>query len=122
MNLQKLLLILILLLLSAGCRRSQDVPAELSGTWRTEEAQYKDKFLKFEESYVTVSVGEEEVPKVELIVHIDSRREDSGTTYIIEARDQSGKPDRVTVMYSPQHGGELRLLNPRQVLWKKFRE
>lgn len=119
MNLQKLLPILILLLISAGCRRSQDVPAELSGTWRTEEARYKNKFLKFEESYVTVSVGEDEIPKVEFIVHIDSRRQGPSTTYIIEARDQGGNHDRVTVIYSPQNGGELRLLNPRQVLWKK---
>jgi len=119
MNLQKFLPIIILLLVSAGCRRSQDVPTELSGTWRTEEARYKDKFLKFEESYVTVSVGEEQVPKVELILHIDSHKEGAITTYIIEARDQDGNHDRVTVMYSTRNGGELRLLNPRQVLWKK---
>lgn len=119
MNLRRVFPLLLLLLVCAACRRSQDVPAELSGTWQTEEARYKDKYLKFEESYVTVSVGEDQLPKVELILHIEARREGPGTTYVIDARDQSGIHDRITVLYSPQNGGELRMANPRQVVWKK---
>jgi hypothetical protein len=95
------------------------VPAELNGTWRTEDARYQGKFLQFDGKYITTGLGEEQLPKVELITHLEVRHEGPGITCVIDARDQQGNTERLTVMYSPQDGGELRLSNPRQVLWKK---
>lgn len=119
MKFYKFLPVMILLLSFAACRLSQNVPPELSGTWRTEDEKYKDKFMQFDESYVTVSINEEIVPKVELIKHIETHKEGPRTTYIIEAEDQQGNKDKMTVLYSPQNGGELRLSNPRVVVWKR---
>jgi hypothetical protein len=118
-TLYRLLPSLILLTLCLGCTKTPKVPAELNGTWRTEDARYQGKFLQFDESYITTGLGEDVLPKVELITHLEVRREGPGITCVIDARDQKGDTERLTVMYSSQNGGELRLSNPRQVLWKK---
>lgn len=115
----RLLPSLILLLLCLGCTKSPKVPAELNGTWRTQDPRYEGKFLQFDESYITTGLGDEQIPKVELITHLEVRHEGPGITCVIDARDQQGNTERITVMYSSQEGGELRLSNPRQVLWKK---
>ena len=109
---------MLLLLFVCSCRQPV-VPSELIGTWQTSDPRYQGKILQIDDKFVVVGLGEELVPKVERIVRIESRREGPFTTYVIDSKDQEGKREKITVQYTPKNGGELRLSNPRQVLWTK---
>lgn len=119
MKLYKCLPVLILLIFCGACHRSQSAPSEIAGTWRTDSPRYEGKFLQFDQDFVIVGLGDETLPKVEHIERIAVRRQGPIVTYVIESRDQEGTHYKITVQYSPLNGGELRLSNPRQVVWKR---
>jgi len=117
MKLSKFLPMLLLLFL-CSCRQPV-VPNGLIGTWQTSDPRYQGKYLQIDDKFVVLVLGEEVVPEVERIVRIESRREGLFTTYVIESKDQQGQRKKITIQYTPKNGGELRLSNPIQVLWKK---
>lgn len=119
MKFHKCVPVLILLLVCAACQRSKPAPSEILGTWQTDDPRYNGKFLRFDEDFLVLGLGEDVVPKPEHIEHITVSHEGIATIYLIEARDQDRALDRITVEYSPQNGGELRLSNPHQIVWKK---
>jgi len=117
MKLSKFLPMLLLLFL-CSCRQPV-VPNALIGTWQTSDPRYQGKFLQIDDKFIVLGLGEELVPKVERIVRIESRREGPFTSYVIDSKDQQGLREKITIQYTSRNGGELRLSNPIQVLWKK---
>lgn len=109
--------ILFLLLLIPACRLGPKVPPELIGTWRTQDLRYENKFIIFDDEYVVLGLGEENTPKVGRIHEITTTHSGPITTYVIGSTGQADQSDRLTVQYSPIHGGELYLSN--KSVWKK---
>jgi len=100
-----------------GCSRNTDVPPELIGVWKTEAPKYADRYLAFDEYYVTLGLGaggEESY----LIHNIESRKQDAGTSYTFYYEDKDGEEWTLVFYYEPTNGG-LIILNNSSNVWKK---
>jgi hypothetical protein len=116
----RLLLLTLLILPAAACKDAQPVPQELVGNWVTQDAKYQGKMLSIDpEGYVVLIVDEETTPKAERIDRMSSKTEAGVTTYVFEASDLAGQNDKITLMYRPLNGGELRLAHPNSVVWHR---
>jgi len=71
------------------------------------------------EGFVVLIVDEDTMPKAEHIDRMTSKSEAGVTTYAMEVSDQAGLQTKITVMYRPVNGGELRLAHPNQVVWQR---
>jgi hypothetical protein len=115
----RLLPLALLILPAAACKRSQAVPQELVGNWATQDAKYQGKMLSIDQEFIVVIQDENTPPKVERIDRMTSTNEAGVTTYVFEASDDTGAHDKVTLMYRPFNGGELRLSHPNSVVWQR---
>ena len=113
-------LLSLLILPAAACKRSPAIPEELVGSWVTQDAKYQGKTLSIDpEGFIVMIVDEDTMPKEEHIDRMTSKSEAGVTTYVFEASDQDGTHDKITLMYRPLNGGELRLAHPNQVVWQR---
>jgi len=116
----RLLPLLLLIIPAVACKESPPVPQELVGNWVTQDAKYQGKTLVIDpEGYIVLIVDEDTMPKAEHIDHMTSTEVAGVTTYVLDASDQAGTHDRITVMYRAVNGGELRLAHPSQVVWQR---
>ena len=99
--------------------RSPAVPKELVGNWTTDDAAYQDKSLEIDQGFIVLFLGEDTLPKAKRIDRITSTKQAGETAYVFETSDKAGTHDTIRVLYRPVRGGELRLSNPSQVLWKR---
>jgi hypothetical protein len=118
------LLLLSLLLLLAGCdwRGPQTLPGQMVGEWRTDEPRYHGRFMKLETDQITFGLGGVAPDKSEHIERVKMAPSDNPTDYTIRLKAGDGTPDSIVLQFTPQNGGELRLKNLPEVVWKRKSE
>jgi hypothetical protein len=118
--LRRLFSMLALLLASLGCNRGdvKGLPSQLAGYWTTNDARYHGRFVELNRAFVIIGAGEKGSPSVQIIDRIDSQPSPDGTSYTIYSTTQDGMHDQLTIEFSPNHGGEIRLQHEGAV-WKR---
>jgi len=110
--------VLLLLLALLGCKVHW-APAPLQGMWHTDTPKYASNFVRFDEDYIVIGLGEDITPKAERIIKIVAVPIAGSTHYDIESVDDKGIHNVLHFLYTPANGGEIRLSNPRHVIWRK---
>lgn len=95
------------------------MPVEVRGIWRTDNAKYRDRYLDLDEHFLVFGTGEDEHPNVQRIERIDSLAGARGTLYTVYAKDIEASELKLTFEYTTVNGGEVRLTNPRNVVWRR---
>ncbi len=104
------------LLVSTITPKSNDIPAELQGTWITSDAAHADRFLHFSVMSIVFGTGNGGVA-TGFVQGVDVAVENDQTLYAIDYRTDSGN-QRVLLVYRPQDG-TLRFKNQDKLIWKK---
>lgn len=119
--LRKLLPICALLIVCAGCSQENPrlLPRQLAGMWTTDEPRYKDRFLELYTTYVIIGAGPSQPPQVQVIDSV--KREPAGNedAYTIESSDLDGTEHVMTLQFNPDHGGEIRFKNQKNIVWRR---
>lgn len=110
-------IVIVAALFSFGCSRNTDVPSELIGVWKTAAPNYADRFLAFDQYYVTLGLGAgEEISYI--IKNIEAKRESSGTAFTFYYEDSKSEEWTLAFYYESSNGG-LIMLNNSNNIWKK---
>ncbi len=111
----------LLLLVCAGCNRggSGMLPPELVGHWTTVSAAYHGRFLELSPTYVIIGAGEQGSPDVQTVDRVDALPADGGTLYTIHATTREGLHNQIVLQFNPREGGEIRIKNQTEVVWKR---
>ncbi|HEY1264787.1 MAG TPA: hypothetical protein VGF06_14765 [Terriglobales bacterium] len=94
------------------------LPAEIQGHWVTKAPGYENRFLQLEPNFVLIGINLDETPSIQKVSRVESRSSGQETIYTI----YSTSPDvnyQITLYFNPANGGELRVQNRGQVLWKR---
>lgn len=112
-------LVAVALLTTACSAAAPLVPADLLGTWQTDEPRYAHAYLRIGAGEVVFGTGET-VPSRHPIVAIDSEFGPSGTLYTIEYR-VGQTVARLGVVHEQRDGATLRLRNQPSFSWRRQR-
>ncbi len=115
----KLMLVLAICLVGLGVAcNSTKVPNELQGIWRTDNPDYKGKFIKFDQKYVVLGIGDEKVVprKVE---EITTSTEGKEKLYTLKTNEKDEGEYSFSFYFNPAEGGTIRFKNQPQLQWKK---
>lgn len=110
---------LLMSLMLSGCARNTDVPQKLIGIWKTQAPKYADRFLAFDEYYLTLGLGAAGESSY-IIKEIDERKQNSGTAYTFHYEDSEGEEWTLAFYYEPSDNGIIVLNNSNNV-WKKVK-
>jgi hypothetical protein len=92
-----------------GCQKPPAAPRQLQGVWKNTSSLYADRFLEFYASLVIFGTGNcgEEVNHLQQVTlePLDGQN----IRYHIDYRDQQGERWKMSLTYSPEQGGLLRL-------------
>jgi hypothetical protein len=114
-------ILLFSLVATLGCQHSNVslLPKDLVGYWTTDEPQYADRFVELYRAYVIVGTGSKEVPQVQAVDSVEAKPDGDGTVYTISSSDLSGASYKMTLLYTPKRGGELRFRHMESMVWKR---
>ncbi len=84
----------LLMLFVMGCHVHW-APSPLQGMWHTDNPKYAKNFLRFDEDYIVIGLGEDVTPKAERIVKIVSLPVAGSVQYDIESVDDKGIHNRL---------------------------
>lgn len=113
----QLLGLFALFMLSVGCQ-SAKLPNELLGIWRTDNPQYKGRYMKVDAQFVVLGVGEDK-PVPRKVVEITKSSEGIETLYTLKTNEKDEGEYSFSFYYSPADGGTIRFKNQPQLIWKK---
>ena len=106
-------------LAAAFSHKRRDLPAELMGVWKTDEANHSDRFLEL--SLVSVSFGTGGgTVSTGFIRKLAVVPEGSRTLYTVTYRDEQGDQD-LSFYYQPA-AHTLQLKNQNRIVWRKTRD
>jgi hypothetical protein len=113
----QLLAAVILMTLCAACN-SAKLPHELLGIWRTDVPAYKGKFMKLDEKYLVLGVGDEKVVprKIEEVSYTTEGKE---KLYTVKTNEKDEGEYTISFYFNPAEGGTIRFKNQPQLQWKK---
>lgn len=117
----KLLFATVLLLVLLGCNRPNPriLPVEVSGHWTTDATGYQGRFLELSQAFVIIGAGERGNPVVQMIDNVEPAAAGDETTYTIDSTSVEGVHDQITIQFSPRNGGELRVKERPDVVWRR---
>lgn len=99
--------------------KQHNLPAELMGVWKTDEANHSDRFLEL--SLVSVSFGTGSgTVSTGFIRKVAIVPEGSRTLYTVTYRDEQGDQD-LSFYYQPA-AETLQLKNQKQIVWRKTQD
>jgi hypothetical protein len=119
-KLKELLLTAALIFVLAGCSRKPDnvIPEQLQGHWITDASGYEDRYLQLERDFVLIGINEDDMPSIQRVSRVESAQDGRDTIYTIYS--SSPKMDyQISLYFNAANGGELRVKNRQQVLWKR---
>jgi hypothetical protein len=116
---QKAGLLLLLVLLFIGCswRQPLMLPVQMFGEWRTQEPRYQGRFIRLDNIQITFGLGGLAPNNSERIEKVKMVSPKTPTDYVLELKAADGTPDSITLLFSPENGGELRIKNQPTVVW-----
>jgi hypothetical protein len=108
------------LLVLAGCswRQTATVPAQIVGEWRTQEPRYQGRFIRLENRQITFGLGGLAPAYAERIEKVGMVPPQNPTDYVLGLREADGTSDSITLHFSPENGGELRIKNQPGMVWR----
>jgi hypothetical protein len=109
--------VLLFLIFFVGCSRDVVVPGDLIGVWETAAPKYADRHIKFSEHTLTYGIGEGKEVSHQ-IEKIDIAQGDGRTIYTFYYRDAEGEKWNLTLSYSPDSGGTIKIKNSDDI-WKR---
>lgn len=110
-------IILLTLIVFAGCEREVIVPPHITGEWKTSAPGYADRYLKFTKDTLAYGIGNGE-ETAHRIRKIDSEQIDKRTAYVFHYRDAEGDEAFLSFTYKPDGGETLQIKNDSKI-WKK---
>ena len=113
-------LLLLLPIVCSGCdwNRSRFIPNDLVGVWRTEDPRYRDRSLELGKANAVIGTGADK-PSIESVESVKIQSAGEETTYSIDCRSGDGTRHLLTLRFTPNAGGEIRLSHPQNVVWKR---
>jgi hypothetical protein len=113
-------LLLLLPIVGGGCdwNRSRFIPDDLVGVWRTDDPRYRDRTLELGKANAVIGVGADK-PSIESVESVKIQPAGEDTNYSIDCRGGDGTRHLLTLRFSPNAGGEIRLSHPPNVVWKR---
>jgi hypothetical protein len=113
-------LLLWLLVLLTGCswRQPQTLPVQMFGEWKTQEPRYQGRFIRLDKGQITFGLGGLAPDNSERIEKVKTAPAKTPTDYVLELKAADGTPDSITLLFSPENGGELRIKNQPTVVWR----
>jgi hypothetical protein len=116
--------LILVLLAGIGCAKQSPkiLPAQLTqltGVWTTDAERYKDRFLELSAAFVIIGARGQAVPSVQAIKKVESQLSGERTVFTIDSSDLEGNQYQMTFEFNPANGGELRIKNPQQIVWKR---
>ena len=114
-------ILLLALMATLGCHHASVnlLPKDLVGYWTTDEPLYADRFVELYRAYVIIGTGSKDVPQVQAVDSVEAKQEGDGTVYTISSSDLSGATYKMTLLYKPIGGGELRFRHMENMVWKR---
>jgi hypothetical protein len=116
------MILLLLPLMLGGCdwNDSKFIPDNLVGVWRTNDARYRDRSMKFSKDSALIETGVG-IPSKESVESVKIQSAGEETNYSIKCRTADGNADLLSVRFSPKWGGELRLNHQPNMIWRRSR-
>ena len=100
-----------------GCHQNTSVPQHLTGEWKTSAPGYRDRCLKFEESFLIFGTGKgREISHY--IYKIEAEKNINETIYNFHYKDHEDVKWTLTFVYTPDYGGVIQIKN-RDAIWRK---
>jgi hypothetical protein len=113
-----LLLLLVFLFVGCSWRQPQTLPVQMFGVWKTQEPRYQGRFIRLDNSQITFGLGGLAPDNSERIEKIKMVSPKTPTDYVLELKAADGTPDSITLLFSPENDGELRIKNQPTVVWR----
>jgi hypothetical protein len=110
------------LLAVMGCdpRKPAAVPAELLGTWRTQDPRYAGVFFKIESGNFSFATVEGNVESYAIIKYEQpASRPDARVPAHVLHGSRDGQKLQVTLVYESLGGGRLKFKNQDKVFWTR---
>ena len=95
----------------------ESLPAELLGTWTTEDPSYEDRFIQIFRDRIYFGTGQDE-PDPNAIVAVSTEYRDDLAICTIDYREPDGDEYRLLLRYQFSED-ELRLANRARVIWTR---
>jgi hypothetical protein len=98
------------------------LPQDLVGFWTTDEPRYQGRFLELYRVYVILGNGSEQGPQVETVDSVEVKPDREYIAYTISSSDLAGTRDKMTLLYTPKNGGEIRFSHQENRVWRRHKE
>jgi hypothetical protein len=113
-----LMLAVALLCAIAACRSPKEVPDPLVGTWKSPAAKYANSFLTITPNAITFG-KEGETADGFPISAVRERHEGGDLLYEISFLTPEGDKQIFSFYYDALKGGQIRLVNQKEIVWAK---
>lgn len=109
---------LLLLSMILACSSVQEtLPAELLGTWTTQDPSYEDRFMQIFKDRIYFGTGQDD-PSPNAIIAVSTEYQDDLAICTIDYQEPDGDEYRLLLRYHFSED-ELQLANRSRVIWKK---
>jgi hypothetical protein len=118
------LAVLLLLLTTVGCQRKGAylLPNDLVGFWTADDPLYQGRFLELYRAYVIIGTGSAQIPTVQAVNSVLADPEGDHIVYHVLSTDLAGVQYKMTLLYTPAGGGEIRFKHMENITWKRRSE
>ena len=106
------------LLMNLSCSESVPFPQELSGTWRSQDVSYADRYIQISEEHLVLGTGEN-LPNIFFIKDFRQRTAGNQIEWTFFCEISRGNAFELTILYSPGPEAVLQLKNTPDVYWYK---
>ena len=113
-------ILIVSVLAVVSCGQKIDFPSVLIGRWATEAERYEDRYIEISNEMITFGTGTG-VPNMYFINEIDQKQNIPIAEYTFQCTNTEGT--EFSFIFCLQNTGdrmELRLNNPRQIVWVKI--
>lgn len=98
--------------------KEDPVPKQLWGYWTTNAEGYENRYLEVDDHYILIGVNEEDLPDLQRVSKVDCQA--MGENLACTFYSSNGETNfQLTLDYSPDNSGELRIKNQRGVVWRR---
>jgi len=118
-NLLSRLIVTACLLTVISCSESMPFPQELSGTWRSHDPSYEDRYLQISEEQLVLGTGEG-LPNIFYIKDFRRQTAGDGVEWTFYCEINRGETFELTILYFPGPEAVLQFKNTPGVHWYKL--
>ena len=98
--------------------KEDPVPKPLWGYWTTDAQGYENRYLELDDHYILIGVNEEDLPDLQRVSKVECQA--MGEKLACTLYSSSSETNfQLTLDYSPDDSGELRIKNQHGVVWHR---